>query len=113
MAAHRNKFAHVKIVMAGFLTTKSLVRSTSEIIYRANYAKPTDRQKAVMNYFYSLGVPTSLKFGDFAALIDAVFPAKVSPMSVFPINIDYDQDNCQYAALVKHGVDLDNSVKSS
>jgi hypothetical protein len=105
-----NKFAHVKIVMAGLLTTRSLVRETAEFIWR-NADKKT-RQQALMHYFYSLGVPTDLKFGAFANLIDTVFPPQPSGMGVdiFPINIDYDQDNCHYSALIQSGLDLDTSA---
>jgi len=113
-ATKKNTFPHVKIVMAGLLSTKSLVRKTADIIYHAKYPSQQARNKAVMAYLHSLGVPNALIFDDFSNLFETVFPdvSKEGDDSPFPINIDYDQDNCQYNALVAGSVDLDNNPAS-
>lgn len=114
MPSKSNTFPHVKIVLAGLLSTKSLVRNTADIIYHAKYPNQKARNKAVMAYLHSLGVPNALFFDDVSVLFDTVFPpaSKSSKHSVFPINIDYDQDNCQYNHLVAGAVDLDNTPAS-
>ena len=106
-----NKFSHIKIVFAGLLSTKSLVRGTADLLYRADYDTPEHREDAVMAYLHSLGVPPELDFDSFSTLFEAVFPPKVKltkgMKSPFPIDIDYDQDNCQYSALIAGAAELD------
>jgi hypothetical protein len=107
--APTNSYSHVKIVMAGLLTTNSLVRTAAEVIYNANYGSNKEKQKAVMAYLHSLGVPNGLGYSDFASLLFTVFPAvkDAAGKSPFPIDIQYDQDNCEYGALIDGAVSLD------
>jgi hypothetical protein len=113
MPSKKNTFPHVKIVMAGFLTTNSLVRSTTQIIYEGDYPSQKARDKAVMAYFYTLGVPNALVFDDFSNLLETVFPedpkAARGPKT-FPISLDYDQDNCGYGALLANAKSLDQAA---
>jgi hypothetical protein len=106
----KSKFAHIKVTIAGFLTTDSLVRATAKVVYEAHYPNQQARRKAVMAYLHSLGVPTKLVFDDFSALFEAVFPADGGrgDGDVFPINLDYDQDNCKYTVLLDEAANLDN-----
>ena len=105
----RPDFSHAKIVLTGLLATKSLIRNTAEIVYRADYNSDDDLQKAVMGYLHSLGMPKKLIFDDVSSLFEVVFPdAEREGDSPFPIDIKYDQDNCQYGDLIAGAVDLDN-----
>jgi hypothetical protein len=118
MTPTSNKFAHTKIVLAGLLTTGSSVRDTAEAVYTFPYPLGhPQRNVAIMRYLRQLGVPTGddgLIFDDLRLLFATVFPGEAAPghrgVSTFPIDMDYDQDNCDYEALVAGAVDLDQGV---
>lgn len=114
-----NKFAHTKIILAGLLTTGSSVRDTAEAVYTFPYPQgQPQRNVAVMRYLRQLGVPVAddqgnggLVFDDLSLLFETVFPGEldleVSGGTTFPIDMDYDQDNCDYEGLIAGGVNLD------
>jgi len=103
----QNKFSHVKMVVAAFVTTNTQVGSTAEIIYRNFPNDQEARNAAVMDYLRSVGVPADLVFDDFALLFDKAFPAKTPPRYPLPVFMDYDQDNCKYTAIVAAALTLD------
>uniref|UniRef100_Q01WC8 Uncharacterized protein n=1 Tax=Solibacter usitatus (strain Ellin6076) TaxID=234267 RepID=Q01WC8_SOLUE len=106
----KNANPHVSIVLAGLLATRSLIRNTMSIVYNAKYPSQKERNKAVMGYLVSIGVPKTLTFDDLANLLEVVFDdnTKTKGTGVFPISLDYDQDNCEYTLLIAGAADLDN-----
>jgi hypothetical protein len=98
--APKTKFNHVKMVIAGLMTTGTEVRSTAEVLFQISDQKK--RNAAMMAYLYSLGVPRALIFDNFRVLFEKAFPKTLTKgvLPVFPINMDYDQDNCHYVDLV-------------
>jgi hypothetical protein len=63
-----------------------------------------------MGYLVSIGVPKTLTFDDLANLLEVVFDdnMKTKGTGIFPIFLDYDQDNCEYGLLIAGAAELDN-----
>ena len=96
---NRSTYPHTKIVLAGLLTTKSLVRDTADILYHAKYSSQKERNKAVMGYLHSLGVSSQLVFDDLSNLFEAVFPDKHARKdSTFPIFLSTQSRNVLFPA---------------
>jgi len=107
----QNTYPHVKIVVAGCLTTNSTLRQHIGHIYAANYpgtavGAQMKRNDAVMRYLRLLGVPREVTFDSLSALFATVYPGD----NEFPIALDYDEDNCDYAAIIKAAALLDAAV---
>jgi hypothetical protein len=111
-------FIHVKTILAGLLSTTSHVQQTMQAVFAFDYGSEDLKQHAVMNYLDQLGVPVvtpdcpeGLMYTDLIGLFNAAFPRGKGDKHAggYPVSFDYDQDNCQYTALISHAVGLDQN----
>ena len=90
-----NRYAHSKMVLAGYLTTDSLIRTKVKELFVG------ERNDEMMAYLYSQGLAKQVTIAEIAGLLETTLGTPIAgTSSLFPIPLDYDQQNCEYKMLL-------------
>ena len=89
-----NTYAHSKMVLAGYLTTDSLIRTKVKELFVGN------RNDEMMAYLYSQGLAKQVTISDIGGLLEKTLGKIVDTSALFPLPLDYDQQNCEYKMLL-------------
>jgi hypothetical protein len=99
--APKNTYIHVKTVLVGMLVTNSPVRAVADILYQQK------KYDLLVSYLHTMGMPQELTLDDLSAIFDSILGGGTKGPALQPLDVGYDQNNCDYVSLMDAGSSLD------